>query len=215
MWFFRARYNILKHFFVESRKKAFHPLFHVFDLIGNSFDTLAPYLDFYSRLLMMDYPCYYLCLVFDRESLLLTHRMLSQYLCSTLLMFPWNGFHILWQSTKTFHQNLLNSRELLTYSFTTFLWHDSLINHITFITENHSLDIFIRMLVNIPQPLDYILETFLICYVVNQHNSHCTSIIRSCDCMKTFLSSGLWINIKFLSSLTYCHHFYSTYIPYL
>lgn len=54
-----------------------------------------------------------------------------------------------------------------TYRFTALFTNDSLVCHITFVAENHPLDVLVRMLIDIPQPFDYILEALLVRYVVH------------------------------------------------
>ena len=47
------------------------------------------------------------------------------------------------------------------------------------------------MLVNISQPFDYVLKTFLIRYVVDEHYAHRSTVITCGDCVKAFLTGGL------------------------
>lgn len=60
----------------------------------------------------------------------------------------------------------------VTHAFATLFIDDSFVGHITFVAENHSLDILVRMLINVTQPFDYVLEALLVRYVVHQHDSH-------------------------------------------
>lgn len=50
---------------------------------------------------------------------------------------------------------------------------------------------FVRMFIDVSQPLDYVFETFLIGYVVDEHYAHGPTVIRSGDCVETLLTGGL------------------------
>lgn len=55
-------------------------------------------------------------------------------------------------------------------------------------TEEHKR---VSHLVNITQPFGNIVKTFCIGYIVDQHNTHCSSIVASRNRMKSFLSSSI------------------------
>ena len=157
-----------------------------------------------------------LCRPFDLESLQLTRRKLFQCWCWLWLMFPWNEFRIRERSRREKRldgESFRGSDE--TYDFASLLVDNSFVSHITFVSKNHSLNIcgnklrillkiwefllqlqiifltFVCMLVNISQPLDYVFKTFLICYVVNEHYAHRTTVITCGNCVKAFLTGGL------------------------
>lgn len=109
-----------------------------------------------------------LCRLFDREWLQLIHKRLSRYWCLLWLMFPWNEFRIRVRSTnKIFWKIAPLARVVDTYSFAALFTNNSFVCHITFVAENHPLYILVRMFIYVPQPLDYIFEALLVCYIVN------------------------------------------------
>lgn len=48
-----------------------------------------------------------------------------------------------------------------------------------------------RYFVDISQPLDDVLEALLVRDVVNEHDPHCPSVVRSGDCVKPLLAGGV------------------------
>lgn len=67
----------------------------------------------------------------------------------------------------------------------------SFVIHVTFVSQNHFLDISRCVFFNISYPVFDIVKAFFICDVIYQHYSHCTTIIGSCNCAKALLACSI------------------------
>uniref|UniRef100_A0A1L8D811 Uncharacterized protein n=1 Tax=Nyssomyia neivai TaxID=330878 RepID=A0A1L8D811_9DIPT len=85
--------------------------------------------------------------------------------------------------------------------------YDSLIIHVTLVPQNHFFNIFICVLIYISQPLDNVLETFLICYIIHEHNAHCSPVVGCGNCVESLLTSCI-PDLQFNLLPTKFHCFY-------
>jgi len=86
-----------------------------------------------------------------------------------------------------------------------FFCNDSLVFHVTLVSQDHFLYVLIGMLLDVPKPLGNVVKRFRVCYIVNQHDPHCTSVVRCSDGVKSFLSGSVpYLKFDFLSTQFYC-----------
>jgi len=80
---------------------------------------------------------------------------------------------------------------LFGYGISSLLRHYSLILHVTLVAEDHPFHVLIGVLVNVPQPLSDIIKGLGVGNVVDQHDTHGTTVVTSGDGVEPLLTRGV------------------------
>jgi len=73
--------------------------------------------------------------------------------------------------------------------FPPLLGYNPLILHVSLVSKDHSLYIFISMLIYVPQPFGNVVKRLGICDVIHQHDAHCPPVVASGDGVESLLAS--------------------------
>ena len=71
--------------------------------------------------------------------------------------------------------------------------------HVTFVAEDHFLNVLCRVLFNIPDPVLDVVKRLFAGDVVDEHDSHGASVVRRCNRPETLLAGGVpYLELDFL-----------------
>jgi len=63
--------------------------------------------------------------------------------------------------------------------------------HVGFVAYQNFIHIVGSMLLNIPNPISYIVERRLVSNIIDEQNAHCSPVVGSCNSSETFLASSI------------------------
>ena len=128
-------------------------------------------------------------------------RFLSRILCFAWTAYLFIGLNIVYNISRNALKSLVNILAsfgtclikdhvmLFGYLLPHFRWYHFLICQVAFVTNKDFLDSWCSMLINLIKPVCNIIKCMLLCTIICQDNTLCTSVVCLCNCSKSFLAS--------------------------